>query len=245
MPEASGGVRCASRSERFLQARPHPLPWATMSLPAPSGTPIHQRTYDVQAFRIAPDRLQIRGIVHDQKPPGTYIADDPDPLSVHRMEVDLVIEFPSLTILEVAVEMQVTPHRACNTIEPDYQQLVGLSIARGFSRHVKDLLGGPRGCTHIGALLQAMAPVAIQSSWSMRSLSERDAPEPAANGNGTTMSVDDRKRALAFNLNTCHIWDEDGPQVAGVLRGDQMEIPVWAEERMVKLGRTPEDWRRQ
>ena len=47
--------------------------------------------------------------------------------------------------------------------------LVGLSIARGFTHRVRELFGGPRGCTHTTALLQAMAPIAMQCFWSMRS----------------------------------------------------------------------------
>ncbi|MEZ5375684.1 MAG: DUF2889 domain-containing protein [Acidimicrobiales bacterium] len=211
-----------------------------MSLPEPTGTLIHDRTYDVAAYREGPDRLRLRGKVHDQKSPGIYIEDDPDPLSVHQMEVDLLLDFPAMTILEVAVEMQTTPHRGCTAIEPDYQQLVGMSIARGFARKVKDTLGGPKGCTHIGALLQAMAPVAIQSSWSMRSLAVREDPSAVP----VSFTADDRMRAMAFNLNTCHIWDEEGEQVANVKAGVEMEIPVWAEDRLAALGRTPEEWRK-
>jgi hypothetical protein len=43
-----------------------------------------------------------------------------------------------------------------------------MSIARGFNAKVRELFGSSRGCTHIGALLAAMAPVAIQTGWSMR-----------------------------------------------------------------------------
>ncbi len=216
------------------------LPPDPGTLPAATGTLVHQRAYDVKAYHVAPDRLRLRGSVHDVKPPGMYIEDDPDPLSVHHMEVDLLLEFPSLTIVEAAVAMNVTPHMGCNTIEPDYQTLVGLSIARGFSRQVKDLFGGPNGCTHIGALLQAMAPVAIQSGWSMRTLASRAHPDGDANSFGP----EERKQALAFNLNTCHIWDENGAQVAGMLAGAEMEIPVWAVKRLEAMGRSPEEWRR-
>lgn len=210
-----------------------------MDLPELSGTLIHHRSYDVQSYREGPDRLRLRGTLQDQKPPGLYIEDDEEPLTVHHMVVDLLLEFPSMTILEVAVVMGTTPTHACSGIEPDYQQLVGMSIARGFARQVKNVLGGANGCTHVGALLQAMAPVAIQSMWSMRSLANR--------ANGQTepprFSAEDRRRSLAYNLNTCHVWAEDGPQVAAVLSGASMQIPVWAEERLRKLGRDPEAWR--
>lgn len=204
--------------------------------PAPDGDLIHHRTYDVFSYRLASDRFVLRGIVHDQKPPGVYFEGDPEPLSVHHMVVDLTLSFPSLEILAADVTMNVTPHTTCNRIEPDYQQLVGLSIARGFSRKVKDLFGGPSGCTHVGALLQAMAPVAVQSMWSMTSTAERTDAESSAS------AASARERAMAFNVNTCHIWAEDGEQILALRRGEPVETPVWAVERLTKLGRDPEEW---
>lgn len=198
---------------------------------------IHTRTYDVQSYRLSDERMMIRGVVHDVKPPFTYIADDPEPMSVHHMVVDLTMAFPMLEIVDVGVSMNVTPHMGCTKIEPDYQKLVGLSIARGFSRKVKELFGGPSGCTHIGALLQAMAPVAVQSMWSMR-----------AKGADASPSIDDmadpeaKKAALAFNINSCHIWAEDGEQMNTILSGGSIGVPVWAENRMRELGRDPAEW---
>jgi hypothetical protein len=45
-----------------------------------------------------------------------------------------------------------------------------------------------------------------------------------------------------MNLGTCHIWAEDGEQVARLSAGGEMEVPLWAEERMVSLGLEPDDW---
>ncbi len=223
-----------------MSPSPEPARSASPPLPPePEGRLLHHRSYDVRAYHLADDRLMLRGIVHDQKPPGIYFDDDPDPLSVHHMVVDLHLHFPSLEIVAADVTMNVTPHHECSRIEPDYQQLVGLSIARGFSRKVKDLFGGPSGCTHIGALLQAMAPVAIQSMWSMRAVTD-----------GTPMNVDAepdleaRRRSLAFNINTCHIWDEQGEQVVSIMNGGEVGVPVWAEQRLAELGRDVSEWGR-
>lgn len=175
-------------------------------------------------------------MIHDQKPPGIIIEDDPEPLSIHQMVVDLIVEFPSLVIASAEVVMEVTPHTGCTSIEPTYRQLVGLSVTRGFSRRVQELFGGPRGCTHVGALLQAMAPVAIQSMWSMRALDET----PVAIG----ASVEDQRReAMLFNRNTCHVWADDGELIGIVAAGGEPEPPLWAVERLGQLGRSVEEWR--
>ena len=197
---------------------------------------IHERSYVVRAYHKDDSTLWLRGAIRDQKPPGLYIADDDEPLTVHHMVLDLHISVPMLEITYANVVMETHPHSNCPQIEDHYHNLVGLSIARGFTHKVRELFGGPRGCTHTTALLQAMAPVAVQSMWSFRMVAARD-----GGTNGAT-SPDARARAMATNLNTCHIWDEDGEQVASIRRGEPMEVPVWIKKRFAELGRDPVDW---
>ena len=71
---------------------------------------IHERAYVVRAYREGPDTLMLRGAVRDQKPPGLYIADDPEPLTIHHMIVDLEIGVPSLEITAAKVVLEVHPH---------------------------------------------------------------------------------------------------------------------------------------
>ena len=113
--------------------------------------PLHERAYVVRAYRRSPDALVLRGAVRDQKPPGLYIADDPDVITVHHMIVDLTIVIPSMEITEANVVIEVHPDPACPTITARYDQLVGLSIARGFTHRIRELFGGPRGCSHTTA----------------------------------------------------------------------------------------------
>lgn len=201
---------------------------------------IHERAYVVRSYRKGPDRMVMRGAIRDQKPPRLYISEDPDPLTVHHMVVDLEIEVPTLVITAARAALEVHPHAACPKIADHYGNLVGLSVARGFTHKVRELFGGPRGCTHTTALLQAMAPVAIQSMWSFRIAAAKES------GDFSTMvptTTEARMQGLAMNLNTCHMWDEDGEMVAGIKRGEPMEIPVWVVERLQALGRDPQTWR--
>ena len=52
-----------------------------------------------------------------------------------------------------------------------------------------------------------------------------------------------RRRSYAMNLNTCHMWDENGDMVNEIRRGEPMEIPVWMRKRLVKLGKNPNEWK--
>lgn len=220
------------RAEVFDDIAPHP------EGVDPADQLIHERAYVVRAYRKGTDTLVLRGSVRDQKPPGLYVPSDPEPLTVHHMIVDLTISVPSLEITGAKAVLETHPHASCPRIEDHYGNLVGLSIARGFTHKVRELFGGPRGCTHTTALLQAMAPVAVQSMWSFRVAQAKENGNPSA-----FSSPESRQGALMMNLNTCHIWAEDGEQVASIRNNEPMEIPVWIEQRFAKLGLDPSSWR--
>ncbi len=192
-------------------------------------TPIHQRSYDTEAFAEDDGRLRVRGTLTDTKPQGLCRSDG-EPLTIHQMIVDLWVAMPAFEIVEVEARMTVHPYELCTAVLPDYQQLVGLSITRGYSRRVKELFGGPNGCSHVGALLQAMGPVAVQASWSLVNL---DTPldelvvesDPA-----------ERERRLRLNTNTCHVWAEDGDHLRSVVSGETQARPGWEIERLDRLG---------
>jgi hypothetical protein len=208
--------------------------------PDPDGLEVlHDREYRVRAFRTAEDRLLIRGAVRDQKPPGMYIPDDPDPLTMHHMVVELEIDFPSLEIVRAGAVLEIHPHTTCPDIEPHYEQLVGLSIARGFTNRVRELFGGPRGCTHTTALIQAMAPVAVQCFWSMQASNARRAGMDAPFAPNQDETAD---AAWKYNIGSCHVWAPDGAMVAAVQAGAEVEIPVSIQRRMRELGRDPNEW---
>ncbi len=214
-----------------------------MPAPAHPDLPvIHERAYDVTSYVEAPDRIRLRGSVRDDKPPGLYIEDDPEPLTIHHMVVELSVQVPSMEIVDADVIFDVHPHGRCPRIVEHYDRLIGLSIARGFTHRVRELFGGPRGCTHTTALLQAMAPVAIQSLWSLRMHEARrnNGGEPVAAPRA--LSPEERAARLASNINTCHVWAEDGDMVAEIEAGAEMEIPHWIVDRMRELGRDPDEW---
>lgn len=203
---------------------------------------LHDREYRVRAFRAADDRLLLRGAVRDQKPPGMYVPDDPSPLTMHHMIVELEVEFPSLVISRAQAVLATHPHGQCTAIEDHYGKLVGLSIARGFTHRVRELFGGPRGCTHTTALIQAMAPVAVQCFWSMQASNARraglDAPFAAVRDDPTAAA------AWKYNIGSCHVWAPDGDMITAIERGEEVEVPLSVSRRMEELGRDPQEWRR-
>ena len=203
--------------------------------PDPDYIRIHTRRYEVRAFRKADDCLMLRGVVVDEKPVGLYIESDPDPLWMHHMILDLEIHFPTLVIQKANVQFNEHPHLGCTRIVDHYKKLEGMSITRGFNAKVKDLFAGPRGCTHTTALLQAMAPVAVQSMWSMRVASAR--------ARGVSLESMGDGPQTASPVNTCHMWEESGELATSMREGREIEIPLSISKRLRSLGLTDDVWR--
>ena len=159
---------------------------------------------------------------------------------MHHMQVDLHVAFPSFEIVAAEVVFEAHPHTTCPTIIDHYQGLVGLSIARGYTHKVRELFGGPRGCTHTTALLLAMGPIAVQCLWSMHaSTARRDGRELA---DADAIGPEQREMMWRSNLNTCHVWAEDGEQVAALQAGRPIEVMLTLRRRFEERGLPPEEW---
>jgi hypothetical protein len=208
--------------------------------PDPPLDPIHSRQYIVKAYRKGATELLIRGSVQDDKPGDAYIEGDTEPLTMHYMVVDLTVDFPSLEITGAEVIFETYPQADCPRITDHYGSLIGLSVARGFTHRVRELFGGPRGCSHVTALLQAMAPVAVQCRLSMGGSDTAGMPVVFRPG---PPSVEDRRARIEGLINTCHAWAEDGPLVATAEHGEQPPLPIPITARLMTLGLDPDVWR--
>jgi len=191
--------------------------------------PLHDRSYRVHVYRRDATTMVACAMVHDVKPPGLYVDDDPDPLSMHKMRVELEVEFPALVIRRAEVEFDDYPQTPCPMIADDYTALAGVSITRGFTHQVRELFGGPRGCAHVTALLQAMAPAVVQAVWSMGILNQREATarDPEVAGARRQLPPTD----------SCHVWAADGELTTRAAQGEILPPMIPVRERLSALGR--------
>lgn len=213
----------------------HPMPL----LPdEPDLAQLHTREYEVKTYRLDADHMLVRGAIRDTKPAGLYVINDPDPLVIHDMLVEFTVAIATFEITDASARFISHPNENCPQITDRYKLLIGLNVARGFNKKVRELFGGPRGCAHTTALLQAMGPGVHQSLWSMSVRAARDegrAPGMSKKG--------DMERSFAGNLNTCHIWDEDGEHVQLMRKGDyKRRPPMQVSQRLEELGRDAEEW---
>jgi hypothetical protein len=199
---------------------------------------LHTRDYETKIYQLSENELLVRGAVSDRKPPGLYVLDDPNELEIHQMRLELRVTIPGLEIKSAKVLFESHPHSNCPIIAADYEKLVGLSIARGFTRKIRDLFGGPNGCTHTNALLQAMAPAVVQATWSATVLNQRAAGKTQEN-----LTREERESRIQFSQNTCHLWAAGGEHVADVREGRMHEYPlIPIRKRLESLGRDSSEW---
>ena len=124
--------------------------------------------------------------------------------AAHDMWARLTID-ESLTIVSAESATDAAPYPTCPEVTPHTTRLIGLTVASGFKRKMHELIGKTEGCTHIIALLEAMATVAIQSVVARRR-AMRPADQLAVFG-----ATDSGRPAL---LDTCHSYAASSPVVA-------------------------------
>ncbi len=201
---------------------------------------LHTRAYEIEAFVEDETHFRLIGLMRDVRPDGLWGIVDTEPMTLHDMHIELVINGVTFEITEVRTAMLTHPQEQCPLILPVFQELVGTSIARGFGNRVKALFGGPRSCTHFVALLNAMAPVAMQARWSFF--------HAVSNDSMSIMTADPEKRQESMraghetNRDTCHVWASDGPMFAKIDAGQSIGVPVWAKHRLAERGIPPEEW---
>ena len=132
--------------------------------PAPREA-VHTRSIVCRSFRRDDGLLDIDGRFIDTRPfaydsdfRGTCQAGS----ALHNMQLRLTIA-RDRSIAALVSAMPSTPYEGCAGVNSNFQRLVGLSIAKGFRKAMREKIGGIEGCTHILALLDAMSAAAVQA----------------------------------------------------------------------------------
>ncbi|MBU2551385.1 MAG: DUF2889 domain-containing protein [Proteobacteria bacterium] len=164
--------------------------------------PIHQRTIEVRTYPVEGDRVVAEGWLRDERLIPGYYWDGRirPPHRPHHMCVRLLIGGWPLTVLDAEAEMPTTPFEGCRTTSESLQKIVGLPLVSGFSDRVRERLGGVEGCTHLTALIVSMGPPALHGFWTMKAREKQEPPRSF-----------DEVPGLAYTMNSCTLWAEDGP----------------------------------
>jgi len=168
-----------------------------MPLPLPdcARKAAHLRSITVRAYARTDGLWDVEGQLIDAWPEpvpradGMLAAGEP----MHSMWLRLTVD-RSATIVAVQAATDAGPYdSACAAIAPDYGQLVGVAVARGYRDTIRRLFGRTAGCTHINELAGVMGSAVLQALWD-------EVPRDP-----------DQK---PFSVDGCHALKSSGPQVA-------------------------------
>jgi hypothetical protein len=165
------------------------------------GAPVHTRIITTTTYALGDDTVLVQGILKDNRLAQTYSVtsgNKMEPGVIHELTISLLIKGPLLSIEDVDVEMSHVPREDCREMKNALQPLMGKTIAPGFTSWVKSSFGGPKGCTHLNALLIAIAPAAVQGFWTNRVRRPLNIKEAS------------RGMDAGYLIDTCWVWRSDG-----------------------------------
>ncbi|MFA5520468.1 MAG: DUF2889 domain-containing protein [Castellaniella sp.] len=174
-----------------------------MPLPAPDAArePVHTRTITVNAFArqdgqwdLEAELVDVKAYDFDKSDGSVHGAGSP----IHHMHLRITID-AEYTITGAVAAYDAAPFGAqCSAIAPDYADLVGMNLLRGFRHAVRQRFARMAGCTHLTELCNVFPTVAVQTM-AARRREERARPGVEA------------KRP--FQIDGCHALRADGPVV--------------------------------
>ncbi|OOG51202.1 DUF2889 domain-containing protein [Polaromonas sp. C04] len=136
-----------------------------MPLPAPTHRDeLHQRQltmkfwrrsdglFDAEAHLVDTKPIMFRRLIGEPLAPGAPL---------HEMWLRIVMDETCL-VREVVAASDVTPFRLCQEATASLSVLVGARIGPGWSRTVRERLGGTASCTHLAELMLPLATTALQ-----------------------------------------------------------------------------------
>jgi hypothetical protein len=172
-------------------------------LPAPAPREaVHMRSIVCRSYRRDDGMLDIDARFIDTRPfayDSEFRGACAPGSALHNMQLRLTVDRERY-IHALVSAMPGTPYDTCVGVNPNFQRLVGVSIGRGFRKALRERLGGVEGCTHMLALLDAMAAAAVQAFASI-------AHAPRKPGQSEPVRIW-RLEAL---VDTCHSYRSDGP----------------------------------
>ena len=171
------------------------------ALEALKGERVHTRSIRIETFAVDDDRVIVEGTLEDTRAGviNTISGLRREPGMAHGMVVRFLVGGMPVKILDVEVEMRQVPLEECPQAASSVKRLIGMHIVYGYSKAVKEHLGGAKGCTHLTNLILSMGSAAIQG---MAALRGREPIPPDA-----------RAMMIQYVKNSCMVWREGGPQI--------------------------------
>ncbi|MEO6920283.1 MAG: DUF2889 domain-containing protein [Collimonas sp.] len=137
----------------------------SLTPPIPRRALKHSRTIQIEGFVRDDGLWELDAHLTDIKPFDLSLpaGNLPAGMPLHSLWLRLTLD-RQFTIVEVEANSEAVPYQGyCNTINPAYKTLVGLSLVKGFRYALKERIGGALGCTHLTELAQILPTAALQA----------------------------------------------------------------------------------
>jgi hypothetical protein len=151
-----------------------------MPLPLPDceRTPSHQRSITIRAYARSDGLWDIEGHLSDAWPQPVPCAGRmlPAGAPMHSMWLRLTVD-RSATIVAAQAATDAGPYGdACRSVAPDYSQLAGVRVGRGYRDAIRKLFGRTAGCTHMNELAGVMGSAVMQALWEVMTQDSTEKP---------------------------------------------------------------------
>ena len=176
----------------------------------------HERIIKFQTTRTAPNRVEVAAELKDVRKHKSIWGYRNQ--VVHHMTVKIVAD-TKLIIKEARFETIRAPYIECQSHVVTAERLVGLSLAKGFTKQVLDLYGGTSGCSHILTILTDLAP-AIRQGFAFSYVFPEE--ETQMTEDNVVSVVQRMGRAIA---DTCMVWKTDSTVQRDLARGRLRDLP--------------------
>ncbi len=171
-----------------------------MPLSAPQARErLHTRRYEFNGYQRDDGLWDIEGRMTDVKSygfdndyRGRIEAEEP----LHDMWIRLTLD-DQFVVRDIETATDGSPYATCTQVAPNYKRMIGVKIASGWRKAIRERTGGVEGCTHLVEMLDAMATVAFQTLYP--ALMKKQKPGPPGKGGRL--------------VDTCHALRSDGPVV--------------------------------
>ncbi|MCP3876271.1 MAG: DUF2889 domain-containing protein [Desulfobacteraceae bacterium] len=165
---------------------------------------IHTRDIQLATYPHTDESVIIHGVLKDRRYINVFdvSGEVKHPGIIHHMDVKLLIKPNPLTIADAQAQMKCIPMSECSTTLDTIEKLKGLEIKSGFSKNVRQIMGGKLGCTHLCQLIIVMGQEIVHG-W----LTHKRKDKPSIPKDLESFKEKD------YLIDSCRLWSANGPKI--------------------------------
>lgn len=175
----------------------------------------HHRDIKFRTRRVTKDRVAVRAELIDWR---TSIKLWRKWDKIHQMRVTLTLD-PAMVIQTAKFETIVAPYFECRQHVVSAEKLIGLSLAKGFTKKAFEIYGGVAGCSHILTILSNLAAAVRQGFVFTYTFPEEEERLTEDTLVATVQRMGD------FIADTCMVWKKDSAVQRDIRQGRLRTLP--------------------